>query len=560
MPQYLKLKKSNCKNCYKCIRCCPVKSIRFSGGQANIIDEECILCGQCFVNCPQDAKEISNSVEATKVLISSEEIVVASVAPSFIANYDKVGIKELEIAIKKLGFHHAEETAIGATIVKNEYEKMINRDRKNILITSSCHSVNLLIQKYYPELIRYLANVLSPMQAHALDIKSRYPNAKIVFIGPCVAKKDEAGHYKGIVDEALTFEELSEWLALEKIEIETTEDNSKINESLARFFPTTGGILKTITNKDPDYTYLAIDGVDNCIKVLEEIKQNELNQCFIEMSACVGSCINGPVMEKSNHNLLLGFKSVSQYAGEDDFKVNALSQEEMAKIFTTIEQKEIQPSEREINLILQQMDKKTSDDELNCGSCGYASCKEKAIAVYFGKAELSMCLPFLHEKAQTFSDLIVNNTPNAIITLNDNLEVQRANKSCLKLLNLRLESDILGEQIVKILDPTDFINVKMSGRNIKDKKVYLAEYNKYVEQTIIYDKQYKTILCIMRDVTNEEIERAKKEAISRKTIETTDKVIQKQMRVVHEIASLLGETTAETKVALTKLKESIGDD
>ncbi len=560
MAEYLKLKKSNCKNCYKCIRCCPVKSIRFSGGQANIVTKECILCGQCFVNCPQNAKEIDSSIEATKVHIYSGVPVIASLAPSFIANYDGVGIKTMEKALIKLGFHHAEETAIGATIVKDAYEKMITEEKKDILITSSCHSVNLLIQKYYPSLLPCLAGIVSPMQAHALDIKKRYPDAKVVFIGPCVAKKDEAGYYKGIVDEALTFEELSQWLDEEGIKADINEQKDNTKESLARFFPTTGGILKTITNKDPDYSYFAIDGVENCMKVLDEILEGKISKCFIEMSACVGSCIGGPVMEKSRKNSILDNISISGYAGEKDFSVPPLPPENMRKNFTVIEQPHSPPSKSDIANILKQIGKETEADELNCGSCGYNSCREKAEAVYYGKADLTMCLPFLSEKAETFSDLIVNNTPNAIIVLNDNLEVQRANQASVKLLNLRSQNDILGEQIIRILDPSDFIQVRNTGVPIKDKRVYLAEYNKHIHQIIIFDKQYKMLVCIMRDITEEEEEKAKKEEISRKTIDTTDKVIEKQMRVVHEIASLLGETAAETKIALTKLKESIRDD
>ena len=188
MSNCLTLKKSNCKNCYKCIRHCPVKAIRFSGNQAHIIDDECILCGQCFVVCPQDAKQIVDETEKVKVFIQGGEAVVVSLAPSFIANYDGAGINSMRKALKKLGFYDVEETAIGATIVKNEYERMIAEEERDIIISSCCHSINLLIQKHYPFALEYLADVVSPMQAHCKDIKSRYNNAKTVFIGHCVAK------------------------------------------------------------------------------------------------------------------------------------------------------------------------------------------------------------------------------------------------------------------------------------------------------------------------------------------------------------------------------------
>ncbi len=558
MAEYLKLKKSNCKNCYRCIRCCPVKSIRFSGGQANIIGNECILCGQCFVNCPQDAKEISSSIEAVKVLLASKQQVIVSLAPSFLANYEGISIESMEKSLQELGFFKAEETAIGATLVKDEYQQLIDRDGKDIVITSSCHSINLLIQKYYPSLLTHLAHVVSPMQAHAMDIKKRYPEAKVVFIGPCVAKKDEANFYEGIVDEVLTFEDLSRWFSSQQIELQVSENQQECLESRARFFPTTGGILKTITNKNPDYTYFAIDGMDSCMKVLDDINKGKIGKCLIEMSACVGSCIGGPVMEKYRNRPLSNYVTVEKNAGTVDFKVEKLN--DMNKMFTPIEIRNRNPLESEIVNILKQIGKHSLEDELDCGSCGYATCREKAKAVYFGKADMTMCLPFLSDKAETFSDMIVKNSINGILVLNDKLEIQRINRAALHIFNLRNETDVMGEQVIKILEPMDFMKVQSSGQSIKNKGVYLAEYDRYVEQTIIYDPIYKMLVCIIRDVSEEKIELVKKEELARKTIETTDKVIQKQMRVVHEIASLLGETAAETKVALTKLKESLNDD
>ena len=257
---FLTLKKSNCKNCHKCIRNCPVKSIRFSGNQAYIISNECILCGHCFVVCPQDAKQIVDETEKVKVLIQSGDPVIVSLAPSFIANFEGVGIDSMRNALKKLGFADAEETAIGATIVKKEYDRMCEENEKDVIISSCCHSINLLLQKHFPELINHLADTLSPMQAHCKDIKKRMPNAKTVFIGPCVSKKDEAEHYEGIVDAVLTFEELAKWLAEEDIALEMNVDD--YNETKARLFPTTGGILKTMNKKNKDYTYLALDGVE----------------------------------------------------------------------------------------------------------------------------------------------------------------------------------------------------------------------------------------------------------------------------------------------------------
>ena len=553
----LTLKKSNCKNCYKCIRHCPVKAIRFSGNQAHIIGDECILCGHCFVVCPQNAKEIVNETEKVRVLLQSYPVYV-SLAPSFIANYEGVGINAMRTALKKLGFADVEETALGATVVKNEYDRLLREEKRDIVISSCCHSVNLLIQKYFPKELPYLADVLSPMQAHCADLKRRHPGAKTVFIGPCVAKKDEAAHYDGIVDAVLTYEELTEWLNHEGVVLEKEMDSQQ--ESRARFFPTTGGILKTMNLDAPGYRYMAIDGIENCISALKDIENGNIHHAFIEMSSCVGSCVGGPVMEKYHPSPVREYIAVAEYAGDKDFVVEQPDSNDLRKHFSLIERENKMPSEYEINAALRQMGKMSKRDELNCGSCGYNTCREKAIAICQGKAEASMCLPYLQKKAEGFSDRIVNNTPNGIIVLNDAFEVQQINEAAMDIMHIRSASDVLGEQVVRIMDPAVFYEVQKKKFNVHNRRVYLAEYKRYVELTVVYDTDNHLFIGIMRDITDEEKEREKKESISKQTIETADKVVDKQVRIVQEIASLLGETAAETKIALTKLKESIKDE
>ena len=558
MANCLTLKKSNCKSCFRCVRKCPIKAIRFTGNQAHIIGNECILCGNCVVQCPQDAKEIADSTEKVRVLLQSGDPVVVSLAPSFIANYEGVGIESMRRALKKLGFFDVEETAIGATIVKNEYERMLAEEERDVLITSCCHSINLLIQKKFPSCLQYLADVMSPMQAHCADIKRRIPAAKTVFIGPCVAKKDEADYYEGIVDAVLTFEELDNMLKSERISLECELDQD--NNSRARFFPTTGGVLKTMAQNAKGFTYVAIDGVENCIAALRDIESGKIHKCFIEMSACIGSCVGGPVMSKNTKAPINEYLKVAEYAGEKDFVVDQPEPAFLKKNFSYIEHKLQTPSESEIMTVMRQMGKFRPADELNCGSCGYNSCRDKAIAICQGKAEISMCLPFLKEKAESFSDAIVKNTPNGLIVLNENLEVQQVNLAARKIMNIRSESDVLGEPVVRILDPTVFMQVRNSGRGVRNQRTYLAEYKKYVEQTVVYDPDSRLLVGIMRDITDDEADKEKKARINQKTIEVADTVVEKQMRIVQEIASLLGETAAETKIALTKLKESIGDE
>jgi iron only hydrogenase large subunit-like protein/uncharacterized Fe-S cluster-containing protein len=558
LGDYLKFKKSNCKNCYKCIRHCPVKSIRFSDNQANIISEDCILCGRCFLNCPQNAKEIRNDIEKAKSLLQCGAPVYASIAPSFVANYDDVTICSIEKALKQLGFTGVEETSIGATIVKKQYENLVNQTSQDVIISSCCHTVNLLVQKYYPKALPYLAKVVTPMQAHNQDIKRRYPDAKTIFIGPCLSKKAEVESYQNGVDCVLTFEELSSWLKDEKITFEYIKDD--FEKGRARLFPTTGGILKTLTVTNPDYTYLAIDGIENCMHALEDIINGNIGKCFIEMSSCVGSCIGGPAMDQNHRSPITDYLRVSDYAKEDDFETFDYQDADMEVNFPSLAGRNFIFGNSSIEEVLKQMGKTKPEHELNCGSCGYNTCRDKARAVLEGKANISMCLPYLKEKAESFSDNIIFNTPNAILVLNENLEVQQINNAACTLLNISAKSDILGDHVVRILDPYPFFEAFEKGKNTYDKREYFAEYQKYVEQTVIYDKSYHILICIMRDITEESRQRQQKEITRQKTIEITNNVIEKQMRAVQEIASLLGETTAETKVALTKLKESLYDE
>lgn len=558
MNEYLRLKKSNCKNCYKCIRQCPVKSIKFQDNQAHIVEDECILCGQCFVVCPQNAKEIRNDTDAVKKLISTGRPVYASVAPSFVANYPGMSIAGMEKALKRLGFAGAEETAVGATSVKTMYDRMCESGEQDVIISSCCHTVNLLIRKYYPQALSCLAPVLSPMQAHCKSLRERHEGCAAVFIGPCISKKDEAAQYPGIVDYALTFEELTEWLGSAGITLQPEPD--AIEGGKARLFPVTGGILRSMELDAKDYSYITVDGIDNCIRALKDICEGNMSKCFIEMSACAGSCIGGPAMDKPGRNYVRGTAAVNEYAPESDFDIPEPDKAALAKEHSFIGTRKAMPGSKAIEEILRQTGKTKPEDELNCGCCGYNTCRDKAIAVLNGKAEISMCLPYLKEKAENFSDKIIKNTPNAIIVLNEALEVQQINAAGCALLNLSGADAILGGQVVRVLDPLPFLEVMETGRAIRGKRVYLAEYKRYVEQTIIYDKSYHIIMAIMRDITEEENARERKESMSCSTIEITDKVVEKQMRVVQEIASLLGETTAETKIALTKLKESLSDE
>lgn len=556
-PPALVSQRSNCRNCYKCIRHCPVKAIRFSGNQASIMEDQCILCGQCYNICPQGAKIIRDDTPSAKVMLAENDQVFASIAPSFVAYFPGATITAMDKALKQLGFAGAEETAAGASVVAHQFDRLLKERGGKTLISSCCPSVNLLIQKYYPQALPFIARVMTPMQVHSTMIKEKHPGAKTVFFGPCIAKKEELSPEGGPTDLVLTFEDLERWLARENITLETLPDSDK-QGGRSRFFPTTGGILKTMA-KDSDYAYMAVDGIENCIAALKDIADGNTEGCFIEMSACSGSCIGGPLMLKKQNRPVNGYRAINRYAPDREFPVPPVSGD-ISQEYAYLGKTERRPGQEDILRILRQMGKDKPEDELNCGGCGYNTCREKAEAVYQGKATYAMCLPFLKEKAESFSDNIISNTPNSIIVLNESLEVQQINRAAMKMMNIARVSHVMGEPVVRILDPYPFLQLLDSKKHLSSKKTYLAEYSKYVEQTILYDQNYHILICIMRDVTDEETARLKREELSKKTVDTADRVVEKQMRIVQEIASLLGETTAETKIALTQLKESLTDE
>jgi iron only hydrogenase large subunit-like protein/uncharacterized Fe-S cluster-containing protein len=564
MPkEYLQLKQDDCRGCYHCIRNCPVKAISFANSHARIVDTECILCGRCFVACPQQATEIHRDADTARKLIAGSGPVYASLAPSFVAYFPGADRAAAETALLRLGFAGAEETALGATLVKRRYDELVREGRQSVLISSCCHSITLLLQKHFPDAVQFLAPVLSPMQAHCFDLKKRHPGAKTVFIGPCLSKKAEADQFPGSVDCVLTFEELTAWLREEDVPLPASEPRRE-SASLgrARLFPTTGGILRSMEKANGKYHYLAVDGVGNCMRAVRDILCGAMENCFIEMSACAGSCIGGPGMGRRGtaEKPVTGFVAVEDSAGPEDFSLDQPGPDELKKLFPSAPQCRIKISEAAIRDVLKKIGKTRPEHELNCGSCGYPTCREKAAAVVRGKADVSMCLPFLKAKAESFSDAILTNTPNSLIVLNESLVVQQLNEAACRILQIRDPRDLLGSKVTRVLDPDIFVEVISGGQNVFERKTYLPEYRKYARMTVIHDKAFHVLILIMRDVTDEETARSLSEERNRKTAEVAGQVIEKQMRVVQEIASLLGETAAETKVALTKLKESLDVD
>jgi len=547
---------TDCRSCYKCIRKCPVKSISFHDGQASIIPEECVLCGACYLTCPQGCKVIRSDLAAVETLLGNEKEVIASVAPSFLAAYPETDFASFRRALLKLGFSDAEETAVGATIVKKEYDRLCDDGKHDVIISTCCHSINLLIEKHYPSATRYLAPVLSPMLMHAKDIKRRHPEAKVVFFGPCISKKNEIEMHPGLTDAVLTFLELDKWLESKNIQIEKADKSTPVQESLARLFPIEGGILATMAKDNPSFSYLSIGGMEEAMAAIEDILSGKVHHAFIEMSSCSGSCANGPAMKASSRTLVSSYLAIKRSAGQIDFLVFSYPQKETSISFFEFSRPQKEHNEEEIAAVLAKLGKTAKKDELNCSSCGYSSCREKAIAVLEGKANLEMCLPFLMEKAKSFSNTIVENSADPIVVLDEEMKIQLANQSLADMVGVEQGKDLINKPISSIMDVSQYAKA-LGGENTCHKMIYLPEYDKYLVSTISYDAQFHILIGVYRDVTSEEKKKAKQKELTRESSRITSEVVEKNMRTVQEIAQLLGESTASTKIALSKLQDTL---
>ena len=551
----LEFKKVNCKDCYKCVRYCPVKSIRVKDHAASILAGECILCGNCTIVCPQHAKEDINDVPMIKVLMSKHETVIAIVAPSFAA-YFNISFETMKSTLKKLGFADVFEVAEGAHVVKNEYERLVAENPDQTWITSSCASVNYYIKRHRPEAAKYLLPVLTPMKALAKILRERYPEAKFVFIGPCLSKKGEAFENGSGVSAVLLFEELEDWLAEENIVVH--EDESFRNQPrLSRLFPMSGGILATM-KQEPGINYLPISGFDGVKQTIEDVIDGKLPHCFIEMNFCKGGCVGGPSFRRKELGTLRGAVKTRQAAGttiyDEDYNVP-----ETLDYSTTFQTKRVfrlEPTKAQIEAVLRQMDKFSPEDELNCGMCGYSTCREKARAVLFGKAEIDMCMPYIRKRAENYAGKIIDSVPSGILAIDMSLNISQANPAACDIFGVDATS-LVGQPIGTILDENDFVNLLASDGDTLMTSIYLPDYGLYLDETLQVNRDANLIICILKNVTEEKTRHRRAMQKRQQTAAIADEIVEKQLRMVHEIASLLGETASETKIAISDLKESV---
>lgn len=555
MREYLNFKQANCKNCYKCLRECPVKAITVIADRARIRDDLCVLCGHCTGVCSFNAKQVVNDVAAVKKLLGGKKKVIASVAPAFAASFapDFGSFRDM---LLRLGFADAFETAEGAREVTARYHTLMESGKYKNLIASACPSIVRLIRLYYPQALAYLAPVDSPMVAHGKLLRQKYPDAKIVFLGPCIAKKQEADE-SGAIDAVLTFEELNAMFA--EAGVRPNADGAAVAsgdaKNAARNYPINRGIIKSFDSFLPGYEYISVDGLARAKEVLSNI--DTLSGMFIEMHACEFSCINGPcALQKERGGFIKATETVRAFAKTGTTPPAPVGDLPLWHEYKVLPDARRIPSEEDIKKILAATGKFAPEDELNCGACGYNTCREKAAAVFNGMAEISMCVPYMRERAEGLSYDIIQNSPNGIFALDKDLLVTEINEKAAQLLGAG-KSELKGDSVEKHCNPADFYAALYENEFFTAKKVRLDKSGKWVEMTIRKVRNQDILFCIMKDITEDVDYATRLHKIKEETVQAADDVVKKQMRVVQEIASLLGETTAETKIALLKLRDTI---
>ncbi len=556
--------KARCRDCYRCVRACPVKAIKMEDAQANVEDELCIHCGTCIRECPQGAKQYKNEIEKVKALLKGDVKPAVSIAPSFAGFYNSWETKRIPSALRKLGFVHIAETAVGAYYSAKLSLEYIESGRSSVNIASACPAIINYIEKYQPKFVNSLIPVNSPMIAHAKAIKQKFGgNKPVVFIGPCIAKKGEAEReeYEGLIDAVLTFEELADLFEEEEIIPGRCEESGfdEIPAGNARLYALAGGQSKTVNMDSGHFStdVVAISGYDEIRDLLESVDPSRDN-IIIEPLFCNSGCINGPG-SKSEKKIFDRKKSLLKYNAEKEVNDNP----EVPDIYLTTEYKSKEVAreeftEEEIKKVLAKTGKTTPEDELNCGACGYLSCRDKAKAVLKGMAEHEMCIPYVRRMAEQRTDKIIESSPNGIVILDDELKILSMNPAFKRF--FMCSDSVCGKNISYLMDPEPFVELASKPIKMLEATVQHDKYNIVCHQKMYMLQEDNQYVGIFVNITKNISDREMLDELRNETITQARELLDHQINMAQNLAKVLGENTARGEKLVENLLKLSKDD
>lgn len=551
---------AKCRDCYRCLRVCPVGAIGVRDGQAFVDDARCIQCGTCIRECPQHAKAYRDDIDEVKALISSGARVAASIAPSFVSIFKEWEISRLPSALRQLGFAHVGETAEGARLVA-EKSAAILKDQSpadRCGMSTSCPAVVHFIEKYHPAMIGGLTPVVSPMIAHGRMMKQKLgDDTRVVFIGPCVAKKKEAERpeYAGVIDAVLTFEELRQWLQSEEIDLRKCEESGFLRcgyAGQARLFPLPGGLLKTadILNDGTQSQDIPVSG-PNEIGELLALTEDRRPGGMVELLFCPQGCINGPGMGDET-NLYERRERLIGHAArqiQEDTPIEGPDINLTARFGGEKPPAAPEATAAQIEKVYEQTGKTDPALRLDCGACGYPSCEDMARAVAAGMAESQMCMPHMRRLAERRTDRIIETSPNGIVILDENLSIIGMNPAFRKY--FLCTDSVTGRKVSYLFDAAGFERLA-SGAT--DKYESVLSYNGSDFHQLLYrlpgERQYVGIYV---DITRIQVSERNMNVIKLKTIQQARELLDHQIRMAQNMASFLGESTAKGEELVERL-------
>lgn len=550
---------ARCRDCYRCLRACPVKAIRMERGQAYVDEKRCIACGTCIRECPQHAKSFRHDIDVAQKLIDGGHFVAASIAPSFSGVFNKWQIARLPSALRALGFRYVGQTSHGAYQVSIHTLNIIKKSGLKPHIGTACPAIVNYIEKYKPHLVENLIPIVSPMVAHARVLKEKLGrDSKVIFIGPCVAKKSELLRpaNKGIVDCVLTFKELMIWLNQKGINFSNCEE-SNFDEPpvhLAQLYPLPGGMIKTAGLEEDgfDIKLLRVDGINNVKPLLEGLLEDS-PYTLIEPLFCSQGCINGPGIELEK-NIFEKRKDLLQY-NTDTKDIHIIPEIRKEELFYGEYSKEEgifrEVTEEEIEKVFEKTGKLDPEQQLNCGACGYDTCRDKAIAVVQGMAEPEMCIPYMKRLAERRTDQIFNTTPNGIVILDKELKILAINPAFKKF--FYCSDAVLGKHISYLMDPAPFEKLITGAADSLDIIRTHKHYNLMCRELLYILKQEQQIVGIFINITSQQENEKRLKEIKSQTVKQASELLEHQIKMAQTIAQFLGESTARGEELVRKL-------